>query len=118
MKIRTVYFKVSDMQKAKSFWSGFLEMKPHKDFEQWIEFQMDNIRLGFLADDYEGRPGYCRSAIMFEYPQEQFQKSLQRAVSLGARVLLDNLENPELRSMILVDPSGHEFEIGIEGTHH
>lgn len=34
MKIRTIYFKVTDMPKAVAFWQSFLGIEPHKTFPQ------------------------------------------------------------------------------------
>ncbi len=51
LKIRTIYFKVTDMAAAAFFWESLLGIKPHKTFPNWHEFMCDNIRLGLLLLD-------------------------------------------------------------------
>lgn len=106
------------MGKTERFWSGFLQQDPQKNSSGWLEYQLENIRLGFLLNDFGSRFQGCNAAIMFEYEEDIFPEALERAKNLGAAVVEDNLGNPALRSMILSGPEGHEFEIGIKGTHH
>jgi catechol-2,3-dioxygenase len=46
MKLRTVYLKVSDMEKSASFWQQVLETVPHRKSERWTEFVLGEVRLG------------------------------------------------------------------------
>ena len=40
MKIRTVYFKVAQLDEAAAFWQAFLGMAPVKSFPEWQEFRV------------------------------------------------------------------------------
>ena len=106
------------MLSAKTFWSSFLGQEPNKDRNDWLEYQLDNIRLGFLPKEPHDTFQGCNTVMMFEYDENEMDNILHNEKSLGAKVVLDSLNDVKLRSMILADPNGHEFEIGIKGTHH
>jgi catechol 2,3-dioxygenase-like lactoylglutathione lyase family enzyme len=111
MKIRTVYFKVSDMQKAVAFWKSFLEIEPHKTSERWHEFMVGTLRLGLLladpADVYSG----SNCVPVFEFLDNEMVKYVERAKSLGAAMIIDGLDDPNLLSVVFADPFGNEFEV-------
>jgi predicted enzyme related to lactoylglutathione lyase len=118
MKVRTVYFKVKDMRAVTDFWEGFFGVNLFKKTEQWSEFKFDNIRFGFLLNDFGSQFSESNGAVMFEFPESELQTYVDRALKGGAKVIENNLNDPSLRSISLVDPFGNEFECGIEGTHH
>ncbi|MDE1153209.1 MAG: VOC family protein [Micavibrio sp.] len=111
MKIRTVYFKVSDIERASAFWSGFLGLEPHKTFEIWHEFVVNGTRLGLLLNDMGD--GFTGSGCVpvFEFPDDEIPAYIARAKSLGATVVADGLEDANMRSIVFATPDGHEFEI-------
>jgi hypothetical protein len=111
MKIRSAYFKVTDMAGAVAFWSSFLLQEPVKQSEHWSEFLLGEVRLGFLLNDFaeEIRGNSC--VPVFELAQTELVASVNRAKSLGATVVLDGLANPKMNGIVMAAPSGHEFEL-------
>jgi catechol 2,3-dioxygenase-like lactoylglutathione lyase family enzyme len=111
MKIRTLYFKVNDVAKAAAFWSELLQVKPHKDFEKWKEISCNNIRLGFLLNDFGDKFQGSGCIPVFEFPDAELPDYIGRAKTLGAEVIIDNLDDPNMKSIAFRDPFGHEFEL-------
>mgnify|MGYP001586194743 FL=1 len=111
MKIRTVYFKVTDMKKAVDFWQKLLEVKPHKTSPKWHEFLVGNLRLGLLLNDFGDKYSGSNCVPVFEFPDDELPKYIERAKSLGAKVIVDGLNDPNLLSIVFADPFGNEFEL-------
>jgi catechol 2,3-dioxygenase-like lactoylglutathione lyase family enzyme len=111
MKIRTIYFKVADPAKAAAFWSALLQVPPHKDFESWKEIHCGNIRLGFLLNDFGDKFSGSGCVPVFEFADEALPAYIERAKALGAEVLVDGLNDPNMKSIAFRDPFGHEFEL-------
>jgi catechol 2,3-dioxygenase-like lactoylglutathione lyase family enzyme len=110
MKIRTIYFKVNDMEKAVEFWKGFLGVEPHKKFDEWHEFMAGNVRLGLLLNDFDDKFSGCNCVPVFEFADEELGTYIERAKKLGATVVQDGLDDPNLLSVVFKDPFGNEFE--------
>ena len=111
MKIRTVYFKVTDIKRAVDFWQNLLDIKPHKTSPKWHEFMIGNLRLGFLLNDFGDKYSGSNCVPVFEFSDKDIQKYMGRAKSLGAKVILDGLNDPNLLSIVFADPFGNEFEL-------
>ena len=111
MKIRTLYFKVKDIKAAAAFWEELLQTKPHKYFERWAEFWCGNIRLGLLLNDFNDTFQGSGCVPVFELEDDVLALYITRAKKLGAKVVLDGLDNPQLKSIVFRDPFGHEFEL-------
>lgn len=109
MKIRTIYLKVKDIDGAKAFWQALLQIEPHKDFDDWKEFNCKNIRLGLLLLDDAVSGANC--VPVFEMSDGVLHEYIQRAKDLGATVVVDGLNDPDLKSIVFKDPFGHEFEL-------
>ena len=110
MKIRTIYFKVSDMQKAVSFWQGFLQIQPHKTFPRWYEFMIGELRLGLLlTENFKKSSSNC--IPVFEFKDEDLPEYIEKAKLLGAEVVIDGLDDPNMLSICFRDPLGNEFEL-------
>lgn len=118
MKLRTIYYKVEDLAAVCGFWENVFGRTPDKQGGNWAEFNFDNVRLGFLLNDFGDNFAGNRAAVMFEFAPRDFEKYLDRAMQKGAQIMADNLDDPELRSIVLHDPFGNEFEWGFAGTHH
>lgn len=110
MKIRTVYFKTKDMNKIIAFWKAFLKMEPHKTFDEWHEFALPNINLGFLKLENEETSG-SNCVPVFEFKDNEVDIWITRAKEAGAKLIFDELENPNILSAGFTDPDGNEFEI-------
>jgi catechol 2,3-dioxygenase-like lactoylglutathione lyase family enzyme len=111
MKIRTIYLKVTDMPKAVAFWQSFLGIEPHKKFDSWHEFMADNIRFGLLLNDYGDQYTGSNCIPVFEFTDEEVLQYVERAKQLGAKIIQEGLDDPDLRSVVCADPFGNEFEI-------
>lgn len=111
MKIRTLYFKVDNVAEAAGFWSALLQVKPHKDFESWKEIHCGNIRLGFLKNDFGDKFSGSGCVPVFEFPDDTLPAYIARARELGAAVIVDGLDDPNMKSIAFRDPFGHEFEL-------
>jgi catechol 2,3-dioxygenase-like lactoylglutathione lyase family enzyme len=111
MKIRTIYFKVPDARKAANFWQAILQVAPHKNSDNWQEFMCGNIRLGLLLNDFGDEFHGSGCVPVFEFPDDQLQGYIDRAIKAGGTVVLDGLNDPNLKSFVMRDPFGHEFEL-------
>lgn len=112
MKIRTVYFKVADMDKAVAFWQAFLELVPPKRSKYWSEFKCDNINLGLLWEEgYQVQREQSNFIPVFEFRDDELDSMTDRALKLGGTVLVDIKNHPDKKSYVLLDPWGNEFEV-------
>lgn len=110
MKIRTIYFKISDMAKAADFWKDFLGIEPHKITDGWHEFMVGTVRLALLLDDSKDK-ALSNCVPVFECTDDEISVSIKRAQKAGATIVFDGLGDPDIKSIVLADPSGNEFEI-------
>ncbi len=110
MKIRTVYFKSNDLKATKAFWQELLGIKPHKDFDSWVEFKLDNINLGIWPNDGTSKWSGSGTVPVFEFKDDELADYIEKAKKLGAKVILNGLNDPNLLSIIFSDPWGNEFE--------
>jgi predicted enzyme related to lactoylglutathione lyase len=109
MKIRTIYFKVTDIPKAAKFWETVLQLKPHKTFDSWHEFMCGNVRLGLLLCDDKTSGANC--VPVFEFTETELPAYIERAKAAGAKVLIDGFNDPNMKSFAMADPWGNEFEL-------
>ena len=114
MKIKNVYFKVTDMEKSVAFWSGFLSTQPFKRSKYWSEFKCDGTNLALLwMDGFVPGADLCSMVPVFEFQDHQLESQKDLALSLGAKVFIDIKDHPDKKSYVLTDPNGHEFEITV-----
>ena len=111
MKIRSIYFKVLQMEPAVAFWHSLLQLEPIKQSAHWSEFKIGEVRLGLLLNDFGEEISGHGSVPVIEIEASSLPAFIERAKSLGASVVLDGLENPKMHSIVLAAPSGHEFEL-------
>jgi predicted lactoylglutathione lyase len=111
MKLRTVYLKVSDMEKSASFWQQVLEIAPQRQSARWTEFMLGEVRLGLLLNDFHDDFNGSGSVPVFEFDDEALRAFLKRAKANGATVVLDGLADEAMKSIVLCSPDGHEFEL-------
>ena len=110
-KIRTVYFKVSEMDKAVAFWQPLLGLSPVKAGTKYSEFRVDNINLGLVLNDFGDKFEGANCVPVFEFADDELPAYIEKAKSLGGTVILDGLSDPHLLSIIVADPWGNEFEL-------
>jgi hypothetical protein len=111
MKIRTIYQKVQNMEAARFFWESFLSLKPSQSSPQWCSFQLENVTFALLLNDFGDDLKGSNAVPVFELPDSEIGKALNKAKALGCTVVLDGLLNPDIQSVVLKDPCGNEFEI-------
>ena len=99
------------MPKAVSFWRDLLKVEPHKTFDTWHEFMIGNVRLGLLLNDYGDKFSGSNCVPVFEFDDTNVITYIQRAKDLGAKVIKEGLDDPNLRSVVFEDLFGNEFEI-------
>lgn len=111
MKIRTIYFKVTDMTKAVDFWQKLLQINPHKTWPEWHEFMVGDLRLGLLLSDADDKYSGSNCVPVFEFSEDELLKYIGRAKSLSAEVIFDGLNDPDVLSIVFADPFGNQFEL-------
>ncbi len=111
MHVRTVYFKVDDMDTAVAFWGALLGVKAHKTSPSWHEFMSGTLRIGLLLNDFEETASGANCVPVFECADDELEIYIRRAKKLGAKVIVDGLLDPKLLSVVFADPFGNEFEI-------
>lgn len=111
MRIRTVYLKVGNMDEAASFWRQVLEREPQRQSRKWTEFSLGEIRLGLLLNDFGDEFDGSGAVPVFEFEKDALLTFLDRAKANGAMVVVDGLEDANMKSVVLRSPDGHEFEL-------
>jgi predicted enzyme related to lactoylglutathione lyase len=110
MKIRTVYFKVRNLDQCVKFWSELLEIQPRTSSPHWAQFRIRDINLGLLPLEPKGERPSC--VPVFEFPDDVIQAKISRAKAMGASVILEGKDHPDYpnTAAVLQDPEGNEFE--------
>jgi len=111
MRLRTTYLKVTNMELALEFWEAFLDQRANRKSSHWSEFSLGGPHLGLLLNDFGDVLTGSSCVPVFEFDPEQIPDSVERARQLGATVVLDGLADPNMRSIVLASPDGHEFEL-------
>jgi len=99
------------MAKAVSFWTDFLGMPPVKTFAKYHEWRIQELNFGLALNDFGDKWAGANCAPVFEFKDEEVLSWVAKAKSLGAKVILDALDDPELLSVVMADPWGNEFEL-------
>lgn len=112
-RIRNVYLKVTDMDVAREFYSSFLQIAPKKDGNVWCEFPLGNMSFGLSLITGKGEKPVTGSNFVpvFEFADSEIYNYVQRAKTLGAKVISDSISEGHGNAILMADPSGNEFEI-------
>jgi hypothetical protein len=114
MRVRTVYFKVRELEPVRNWWQAFLRCDPRKDVAEWCEFRVGDTNLGLLAlPTYAAEPGQPSCIPVLEFPDVEIVAVIARAKELGATARLEGEAHPDYPNIaaVLVDPFGNEFEV-------
>lgn len=114
MRVRTVYFKVRELEPVRNWWRAFLGCEPSKVFAAWCEFRVGDTNLGLLSlATHVPGPGRSSCIPVFEFPDDEIVAVIARAKGLGATALLEGEAHPDYPNVaaVLVDPFGSEFEV-------
>jgi hypothetical protein len=111
MRIRTAYFKVTDMERSATFWKSLSKLSLSRKSERWAEFAAGEVRIGLLLNDFDDELVGSACVPVFEFDAFGLKDFLNRAKALGATVVLDGLDDESMKSIVLSDPEGHAFEL-------
>ena len=113
--LRTAVYYVSEMEKAKEWYSTVLEIKPYYDTPYYIGFNVAGYELGLHPG--KSGPADADSGVGIYWGVDKAQESLDRLLELGATRHKD-VEDVGSGILIgsVVDPFGNIFGI-IENPH-
>jgi hypothetical protein len=99
------------MMAAVEFWRHFLKIEPVKQFDKYSEFKLSNINLGLVLNDFGDNFTGANCSVVFEFGDDEVLEFIERAKTLGATVVLDALDDENIKGVILRDLFGNEFEV-------
>jgi len=110
--LRTVIYPVSDLVKAKDWYSQVLSVKPYFDELFYVGFQVGGFELGLIP---QGEP--ARVGPQPLWGVASIETAFQKLLDLGAD-LLDDITNvgEGIKVAAVRDPFGNRFGI-IENPH-
>lgn len=111
MRIRTTYLKVKDMDRTATFWENLFERSPNRKSKRWTEFSLGEVRFGLLLNDFGDEFVGSGCVPVFEFDLAALHTFVNRAKALGATIVLDGLNDETMKSIVLLSPDGHEFEL-------
>ena len=82
--LRTTIYKVSDMEKAKKWYSDFLGFEPYFDEPFYVGFNVAGYELG-LQPEEEGEGAEKADSVITYWGVENVSESYQALISLGAK---------------------------------
>lgn len=81
--LRTVIYKVEDLQKAKEWYSKTFETKPYFDEPFYVGFEIKGYELGLLPND---KPAVSKSENILAYwGVNNIEEEYKRLITLGAK---------------------------------
>src|SRR6476659_723053 len=115
MKIVEIAFTgypVTDMQRARAFYEGVLNLQSTRTFEKggryWIEYDLGPSTFAISNMPLEDwKPSADGPSIAFE--DEDFDSAVAGLRSNNARFVLDPFETPVCRMTIVSDPDGNSI---------
>jgi predicted enzyme related to lactoylglutathione lyase len=81
--LRTTIYKVSDMEKAKKWYSDFLGFEPYFDEPFYVGFNVAGYELG-LQPEEEAQSTEKSDSVITYWGVENVSESYQALISLGA----------------------------------
>ena len=113
--LRTVIYKVSDLDRAKAWYSSVLGIEPYFDQPFYVGFNVGGYELGLDPDTESGAPG--PGGVHAYWGVENADEALARLLSLGAREHQGVQDvGGGIRVAMVEDPFGNLFGI-IENPH-
>jgi len=108
--LRTAIYYVSDMQKAKEWYSKILEKEPYFDQPFYIGFNVGGFELGLHPLENENKKGEGGSEVYWGV--KDLKNSLKILTENGAKILQDVLDVGEgILIASVIDPFGNVFGI-------
>jgi predicted enzyme related to lactoylglutathione lyase len=81
LTVRTFYYKVADMRGAVDWWSKVFDITPHKNNESYSEFKFDNVRVGFVHNDWGEKRILGASQDLLRYFWSEAIRNIQKVYS-------------------------------------
>jgi predicted enzyme related to lactoylglutathione lyase len=113
--LRTVVYRVSDLEKAKDWYSSVLGIEPYFAEPFYVGFNVGGFELGLDPDTADGPPGPGGTGAYWGV--ENADEAHSRLLALGAREHRGVQDvGGGIRVAAVVDPFGNHFGI-IENPH-
>jgi predicted enzyme related to lactoylglutathione lyase len=117
MKITEVAFfayAVSDIQKARAFYEGFLGLKPNSDYDgsgnpNWVEYDIGPVTLGVGCAPGMFDPSTKGASAALEV--EDFEAALAAVKSKNIPIVMGPHEFPSCRMVMVADPDGNRVAL-------
>lgn len=82
MKLRYIIIKIKDIERAKIFYSRFLNMEPTKiELDRMVEFNLENIKIGLynpLADGFSLNDSDFGTNCMMAFGVDDIEAEIKR----------------------------------------
>ena len=105
--LRTLIYRVSDLQKAKTWYTKFLDTKPYFDEDFYVGYNVGGFEMGLQPMQENLKKGNNMETYM---GVNSISKSLDRALRLGAILNTDIQEvGGNIRVATIKDPFGNIF---------
>lgn len=106
-EIAVVVYAVTDMERAKRFYSETLRLKPGEPFsENWIEFDVGGAAFAITNNFKTEGPA---SSVAFEV--DDIVQELSRLKELKVPFKMEMMEFPTCRMALILDPDGNVVTI-------
>jgi predicted enzyme related to lactoylglutathione lyase len=113
--LRTVIYRVDDLDRAKAWYSRAFEVEPYFDQPFYVGFQVGGFELGLDPDTSEGRPGPGRSVAYWGV--EAIEPAFDRFVALGGSAIIPVKDvGGGIKVAVIADPFGNTIGL-IENPH-
>lgn len=110
MKFRGSYIKVTDLNKCINFWKAFLDLEPVQITRDYHEFVLENGRFGVSLNNYGDKYSPSNSVPVFAMTQDEAKRAMEKALSLGAKLVFNGMAEDTQKCIVCTDPCGNEFE--------
>jgi predicted enzyme related to lactoylglutathione lyase len=113
-RLRSVVIDCPDPAGLAAFYAGLLGGRSELGDPAWCEVHIDGVpvKLAFQKVGHYEPPQWPDGApqqVHLDLTATDLEKSSQRAVSLGAKVLMGPVEEPGCVFIVHADPAGHPF---------
>lgn len=106
--LRTVIYKVPDLEKAKTWYREAFETKPYFDEAFYVGFNIGGYELGLDPDGYTGDQNKA-NAVAY-WGTENIQETFDRFIQLGATpVEIPHNVGGEIMVSTVADPWGNRI---------
>ncbi len=117
MKITEISFfayAVSDMQKARAFYEGFLGLRPNDEFDgsknpNWVEYNIGAATLGVGCAPGMWDPSPKGASAAFEVAD--FDEALATVKAKNVPIVMGPHEFPSCRMVVIADPDGNRLTL-------